>query len=546
MAQVFYRYRISNGTITALSVIQFPVDSDFGQVQLDDSNTPLVALQLQPPYLYRWTGSFIETNSDANISQETLQDDLLDNVQESAPVLALTPRKHISVSTSSLQITGSTRTLSFTDLILKNSDDFTVLSATQLRVEQAADFELEYKTTIENRNNSRSTTQAWISINGSQQTPTLGYGYHRTNNNGIGEPHNKLYPISLSPGDIIEVRCRRFSGGGNLFTRQTYFKAQRADSNVAQLPPVITSGTPLMTVTEGIAYSYQASTSGSAVTWALSNAPSGMTINSVTGLLQWDNPVVGSYNSIRIDVSNTNGTSNLLFNLEVEQLPISTDDLLVWLLAEDITSLVNARVPIWNARQGVVAAVANTNASQQPILRDANGFSAIQLASNSLLFSSFSTITLLATETIFIVFSHTDNNNDRSIYQTLGSSGAQSTLFINARQDGDVAYSNNGAAGGSSTSQATGNQLFGGYNDGNIHLMIARQSGSETFIEDEDGNVVSYLGAGGVSINTLRVGDSNNLAGMQGFIYEIVHKTVNLNTTERNSIKNYLKNKYGI
>lgn len=65
-------------------------------------------------------------------------------------------------------------------------------------------------------------------------------------------------------------------------------------------PPVITSSAPT-TATEGQLYSYQAAGSdpnGDTLTWSLTTKPTGMTVNSSTGLVQWtpSSAQVGSHN----------------------------------------------------------------------------------------------------------------------------------------------------------------------------------------------------------------------------------------------------------
>ncbi|MHB1524597.1 MAG: putative Ig domain-containing protein, partial [Candidatus Dormibacteria bacterium] len=78
----------------------------------------------------------------------------------------------------------------------------------------------------------------------------------------------------------------------------------------ANSPPTITSNPPLE-VGQGVAYSYQVQATdpdGDALSYALTAAPTGMTINATSGLVQWPDPTpVGSNPSVTVQVSDGQG-----------------------------------------------------------------------------------------------------------------------------------------------------------------------------------------------------------------------------------------------
>ena len=73
--------------------------------------------------------------------------------------------------------------------------------------------------------------------------------------------------------------------------------------------------------TEGQAYSYQVTATdadGNTLGYSLTTAPSGMTINSNTGLIQWPQPTLGGPYNVTVNVSDGNGgTANQQFTLTV-------------------------------------------------------------------------------------------------------------------------------------------------------------------------------------------------------------------------------------
>ena len=81
-------------------------------------------------------------------------------------------------------------------------------------------------------------------------------------------------------------------------------------------PPTITS-TPVTTGTVGVAYSYQATPTGTApITWSLVSGPTGMTINPSSGLVSWTPAAVGSY-PVQIRATNTAGSNDQNYTIAV-------------------------------------------------------------------------------------------------------------------------------------------------------------------------------------------------------------------------------------
>ncbi len=106
-----------------------------------------------------------------------------------------------------------------------------------------------------------------------------------------------------------------------------------SDPNTAQItvtappqnhPPHITS-TPVTTATVGQAYSYQITATdadGNTLGYSLTTAPSGMTINSNTGLIQWTMPTSGGPFAVTVNVTDgSGGTATQSYQLALNHNP---------------------------------------------------------------------------------------------------------------------------------------------------------------------------------------------------------------------------------
>lgn len=107
--------------------------------------------------------------------------------------------------------------------------------------------------------------------------------------------------VAGAAGDYpVEVEA---SNGEGSDTQSFTITVSEASSDVA---PSFDS-TPVTTATEGQAYSYDANATGSpAPSYALDQGPSGMSVDSGSGLVSWASPVVGSYTVI---ISASNGVN---------------------------------------------------------------------------------------------------------------------------------------------------------------------------------------------------------------------------------------------
>ncbi|MBK8946417.1 MAG: putative Ig domain-containing protein [Ignavibacteriae bacterium] len=110
--------------------------------------------------------------------------------------------------------------------------------------------------------------------------------------------------INLAPNTTYCYRVRAYNGNGSTYSG--YSNEVCATTLVQRKSPTITS----TAVTNGVVgqlYSYNVDATGNpAPTYSLTTSPSGMTINSTSGIIQWTPSSSGSYN---VTVKATNGVS---------------------------------------------------------------------------------------------------------------------------------------------------------------------------------------------------------------------------------------------
>ncbi len=114
-----------------------------------------------------------------------------------------------------------------------------------------------------------------------------------------------LYDVAL---DLPQITAHFNSGSG-----QNYCDAEQA--------PIITS-TPITTAVVGQSYIYDVDAAGSpSPTYALLTAPSGMTIDNVTGVISWT-PTSTGPNAVEVEASNTEGSDTQAFTVTVDPVRI--------------------------------------------------------------------------------------------------------------------------------------------------------------------------------------------------------------------------------
>ncbi len=106
-------------------------------------------------------------------------------------------------------------------------------------------------------------------------------------------------------GDIDEVAVfNRALSSSDIATLISTANSGTGICNAPDQAPSFTS-TPVTTASVGVAYSYTAKASGSpAVTYSLVTAPSGMTINSTTGLISWTPGSIGADGYVKVRANN--------------------------------------------------------------------------------------------------------------------------------------------------------------------------------------------------------------------------------------------------
>lgn len=88
------------------------------------------------------------------------------------------------------------------------------LSAGEITVNEAGDYELTYACSLTVLTNARTQGQSWVEVDGSEVAGTRALQYCRQANHGA-TGGAQVY-VALSPGDVVRIRARRTAGGGTL------------------------------------------------------------------------------------------------------------------------------------------------------------------------------------------------------------------------------------------------------------------------------------------------------------------------------------------
>jgi lysophospholipase L1-like esterase len=147
----------------------------------------------------------------------------------------------------------------------------------------------------------------------------------------------RIYDYALTPeqiatlynGGIDTLRYTETTDGEDWQTHVTPFSATEAGSTyvsntitigIGMVPPTIVS-LPETTATEGQLYVHDVDAIGSPVpTYALTTYPAGMTINTISGLIEWTPAAPGTV-QVTVEANNAYGTDSLSYSIIVDPIP---------------------------------------------------------------------------------------------------------------------------------------------------------------------------------------------------------------------------------
>src|SRR5208283_795266 len=116
----------------------------------------------------------------------------------------------------------------------------------------------------------------------------------------------------LASNTVYSYRLRAQDAAGNL---SSYSNKATATTRSGIAPPVITSsGTAAGTV--GVTFSYQITASNSPTSFGASGLPTGLTVNTVSGLISGTPTGAGTF-SVTVSATNSGGTGSALLTLTV-------------------------------------------------------------------------------------------------------------------------------------------------------------------------------------------------------------------------------------
>ncbi len=210
-----------------------------------------------------------------------------------------------------------------------------------------------------------------------------------------------------------------------------WYSALTGVLNTGDYPPTINSS-PITYVTIGGSYSYDVSASGSpAPNYSLTTAPSGMTINSATGLIEWTPSSTGSYN-VTVTASNSEGSDTQNYTIVVGDQQAFTpgiapiDSITATDNAGEILTVTFDGVTLDISQDDLITGTSTRYNSDGSVYsggsyptQDADNFSMLLMTS----LDSCSYIETMFPEPVTTFFVFENNGNDDATVQGLDSSG---------------------------------------------------------------------------------------------------------------------------
>jgi len=141
--------------------------------------------------------------------------------------------------------------------------------------------------------------------------------------------------------------------------------------------PVIESD-PVSTAKEGVAYTYDVEATdpdGDTITYSLTNSPTDMTINSITGVISWTPAAAGSFD-VNVEVSDSSKSEIQSFTITVEENLFASIEVLPAIMTINAGSskkISSVTAHYDNGTEANIALTACTYASSNPKVTVTNG-----------------------------------------------------------------------------------------------------------------------------------------------------------------------------
>lgn len=418
-----------------------------------------------------------------------------------------------------------------------NSSIYNVISDTELEITEAGSYFLQYSINVDlTLGNNRSKSNIYLLVNGTIISDMTRGGYHRNSSEGENTITSILRPITLAVGDRIKVQGEKISGNSTLVALAngysfTMFTIQAQSSIIA---PSITSFSNNIIINEGESFNQLNSASGTGITWSLSGEPVGMTINSITGEINYIG-VIGIYNGIQVIATNTAGMDSFTFNLTVNALIIPLDNLVRFFNPEvGITKNGSEIVSSWSD-QANLGDNATQNSNQRRPLHD---------------ISTYTSSTLSCDGNDNMVLPATDiYSGEFSIFIVLNSDNGSRDSYFLADTTGNNFLGHDSS--GTRQFKIDGNEIKSGaaewISGTPVVYHLSRDVSNNLYISSNDGGDINLGVITGNLTLTNILGSSIDInKSHDGFIGDILMYSIKRSNSDVTAIVNILRSKYGI
>ena len=143
----------------------------------------------------------------------------------------------------------------------------------------------------------------------------------------------RFFNVSVSDGNGMQIEALK--GAGN----DVFEAAIEIVSLQSETPPIITSSA-IVSAQVGIPYTYDVNASGHpSPTFSLTTAPVGMTIDPLSGLIEWTPISIGDFD-VTVEAINSEGSDNQSFTIQVSSAPVCPLDMISYWKLDETTGSV--------------------------------------------------------------------------------------------------------------------------------------------------------------------------------------------------------------
>lgn len=254
-----------------------------------------------------------------------------------------------------------------------------------------------------------------------------------------------LVRLSLPTNAKLKVQVKS-SNNDDLILITSSLTLINCNTLIKDQAPSITSEITVIEVELGDTYTYQMTAIGKSLTWSLYNHPSGMTINTQTGLISYTPNTVGVYDDVQIVATNGSGSDSILVDFESVGVVEQTNIIAHFRVNEVESSGIkdNEKVDYWNSIVGTYKLSQNIKSNYPKFQSDEYGIYGFVEGNGDDYLRINTAIDLTDTFSIFIVAYTSEQYTERLLISddlalnSIGVGNTKTIVKINGTSNSDT------------------------------------------------------------------------------------------------------------